>query len=112
MFPTVALVAEFAAEGFGMGAAAAAGRPGAVASGQVLHAHQLLEVLFEAGLVGELPEAVGTPQGAVDPGVVRRLQVVVEKPLLGKVLGALGTPEGPLSGVHPAKTKQIVKVAI
>ena len=58
----------------------------------------LLEVLLEAGLVGELPEAVGAleghalaapgaaPSGAPAAPGVRGLHVVVEEALLGEVL--------------------------
>ena len=76
----------------------------------VLDAHLFLEVLLEAGLVGELPEAVGalerhalaTP-GAAPSGTssVCGLQVVIEEALLGKVLAAVRADEGPLPGVHP-----------
>ena len=52
----------------------------------------LLEVLLEAGLVGELPEAVGALErhalaaAAAAGAAVRRLHVVVEEALLGEVL--------------------------
>ena len=78
----------------------------------VLDAHLFLEVLLEAGLVGELPEAVGalerhalaTPGAPTAPSgtsSVCGLQVVVEEALLGKVLPAVRADKGPLPGVHP-----------
>ena len=64
----------------------------------VLDAHLFLEVLLEAGLVGELPEAVGALEGhaLAAPGAapsgtpatpgMRGLHVVVQEALLGEVL--------------------------
>ena len=99
LFPAVRLVTERTLELLGHSAVVEV----PVAPLDVPLAHLLLEVLLEAGLVGELPEAVGAlerhalgaaPSAPAGPSAshtartsgVRSLHVVVQEALLGEVL--------------------------
>jgi hypothetical protein len=94
LLPAVALFAEWASKLLGVGPVTLT----TLTPIQVLDAHLLLEVLLEARLVGELPEAVGTLERPVLP-VVGRLGVVVEEPLFGEVLAAVQTHKRTFPGV-------------
>jgi len=102
LLPAVALVAEGAGELLGVSSVALT----TLTPVQVLDAHLLLEVLLEAGLVGELPEAVGALQGPV-LAVMRRLSVVIQEPLLGEVLSAVEADERALPSVDSVVDVQV-----
>ena len=69
-------------------------------------AHLLLQVLLEAGLVGEFATAVRTFQRSVN-SVVSRLEVIVQEALLREVLVAVDADKRSLSGVNPIVDVQV-----
>jgi hypothetical protein len=95
LLPAVGFVAEWALKLLSHAAAAAAAAtsgeaswPDAAAPIDVALAHELLQVLLQAGLVGEFSAAIRASQGSIC-AVVRSLEVVVEKALLREVLVAV-----------------------
>ena len=96
LFPAVRLVTERTLELLGHSAVVEV----PVAPLDVPLAHLLLEVLLEAGLVGELSGAVGALERTVH-SVMGGLEVVVEEPLLSKILIAILADKRPFSSVDP-----------
>ena len=78
----------------------------AVGTFHVSLAHLLLQVLLEAGLVGEFATAVRTFQRSVN-SVVSRLEVIVQEALLREVLVAVDADKRSLSGVNPIVDVQV-----
>ena len=108
MFPAVGLVAEWTLELFHHPAAPARSDPNccAVTPIDVSLAHQLLEMLLEAGLVSKLATTVGAAERPVRP-IVGRLEVVVEEALFREVLIAVVADEGALPRVYPVVDVQV-----
>jgi hypothetical protein len=115
LFPAVRLIAEGTLELLGHSSPAHGSRnhrrrrSGAAAAAPAVHiplAHQLLQMLFEARLVGELPAAVGATQRTLHP-VVRGLQVIIQEALLSEVFVAVVADKGTLPGVHAVVDVQV-----
>ena len=96
LFPTVRLVTERTLELLSNSSVVEI----AVAPLDVPLAHLLLQVLFEAGLVGKLSETVGAFERTVY-SVMGSLEVIVKKSFLSEILIAILAYKRPFSCMNP-----------